>query len=333
MCNVLGSAGTLFSLYEKGVILLNQMQVWKKDFSNKHHCRGSLVVEAAFVFPIFFFFIAIFLYIFQFIYVQQTIQGALYQTAGYYAKQGYLYDRVYDTYAIEPSDEIAKITEALGVKEILTSKVYEAKFIEYLGGKTQKFAIIQGGIDGISIQPQCDYYEGGMVDVCAYYVCRIPVLFFQTDSFPCIQRAIAVNWSGKTAVSRYVQVEKTEEAPKEDVVYITKTGTVYHTHQDCTHLKLSIRQTTFGLVGNQRNQQNQKYRECDKCARNVSLSATSILYITDEGVCYHTSSTCSGIKRNIDQVSVLEIPSGMRCCRRCQKRDQSETKETSQDGS
>lgn len=317
------------------MILLKRKQTWKRETYRNSQYRGSLTVEAAFVFPIFFFVIAIFLYLFQFIYVQQTIQGALYQTAGYYAKQGYLYDRVYDTYAIEPSEEITKISEVLGVKELLTSKVYEAKFIEYLGGKGQKFAIIQGGMEGISIQPQADYYEDGMVDICAYYVCRIPVLFFPTDAFPCIQRAIAVNWSGKTAVSRFAQVEKTEDTPKEDVVYITETGTVYHTHLDCTHLKLSIHQTTFGRMKNQRNKQNQNYRNCNKCARSVSLSETSILYITDEGDCYHTKHECSGLKRAIDEVSVSEIPSGMRCCKRCQKRDQSETneKETNQGGS
>lgn len=286
--------------------------------------KGSLTVEAALVFPIFFFAIVIFLYLFQLIYVQETIQGALYQTAGYYAKQGYLYDRVNDTYAIQPSEEITKITEALQVKEFLTSKVYEAKFVEYLGSKNQQFTIIEGGVEGISIQPQSDYYEDGTVDVCAYYVCRIPVLFFSIDSFPCMQRAVAVNWSGKSAVSRYAQIETAKEEEKENGVYMTATGTKYHTHSDCTHLKLFIHQTTYRQVSHQRNKSNEKYRACEKCARKANLTDASILFITDEGDCYHTSKQCSGLKRTVNEVMISDLPPGTDCCKRCQKRDVSE---------
>lgn len=295
----------------------------------KQHLQtnASLTVEAALVLPVFVFAITIFLYFFQFVYLQQSIQSALYQTAGYFSKNAYLYEQIYDTYTDGKNEEVAELFDALGLEESISSSLYKAKFKGYIEQNTLNMSLILGGMEGISIQAQSDYFEEDEVDLCVYYTCKIPVLFFSVDTFDCVQRVRAKNWTGQEAVCLYTetapQSQTQEEQTLETVVYVTATGTKYHTHSDCTHLKLSVHSSTYGKVGYQRNKNNESYSSCDLCARNTQLTANSIVYITDEGNCYHTSAQCSGIKRTVSTISITEVE-GRTCCKRCQKRDENE---------
>ena len=49
----------------------------------------------------------------------------------------------------------------------------------------------------------------------------------------------------------------------DEMVYITDNESVYHTHADCTHLDLTIIETTTDAVGSLRNKYGQKYKKCD----------------------------------------------------------------------
>lgn len=290
-----------------------------------YEAKASMTVEAAFVLPIFVYAISIFLYFFQFIYIQQSIQAALYQTASYFTRNAYLYEKLYDTYSEGQNDEVAKLFDALGIEEEISGVIYKQVFDGYLDERVGALSLIAGGRNGIAIQPQSHYYDEDEVDLCAYYECKIPALFFQVEPFECVQRVKAQNWTGQEVAKLYGESEhENENSNKEAVVYMTETGTKYHTHLDCSHLTLSIQETTYGQVGYQRNQKNGKYTKCQVCARTAILTSNSIVYITDEGDRYHTSRQCSGLKRTIREVSISEVPTGSSCCKRCQKRDEEE---------
>lgn len=297
-----------------------------KQFKRGRYKEGqaSLTVEAAFVLPMFVYAISIFLYFFQLIYIQQSIQSALYQTASYFTKSAYLYEKLYDSYSEGQAEEIAKLFEALGMEEEITGTCYKKIFESYIDEKVLNLSLIVGGDKGITIQPQSHYFDEDEVDICAYYECRIPVLFFQIEPFECMQRVKAKNWTGQAVTKLYGEKDQDTEDNEEAIVYMTETGTKYHTHSDCSHLSLSIQETTYGQVGYQRNKQNGRYTKCQVCARTATLTSNSMLYITDDGDRYHTSRQCSGLRRTVREISISEVPAGVSCCMRCEKRDREE---------
>lgn len=294
-----------------------------KQMNGRRYKEGnaSLTVEAAFVLPIFIYAISIFLYFFQLIYIQQSIQSALYQTASYFTKNAYLYDKLYDSYSEGQEEEIVKLLKALGIEDEITGACYKKVFESYIDEKVLNLSLIVGGGKGITIQPQSHYFDEDEVDLCLYYECSIPVLFFQIEPFECVQRVKAKNWTGQTVAKLYGEKDQESDNAEEAMVYMTATGTKYHTHSDCSHLSLSIQETTYGQVAYQRNKNNGKYTKCQVCARTATLTSSSMLYITDDGDRYHTSRQCSGLRRTVREISISEVPTGVSRCKRCEKRD------------
>ena len=285
--------------------------------------QGSLTVEAAFVLPIFIYAIAIFLYFFQIIYTQNKVQIALNQTASFYAKNALLFEGLNDEFSLSDDNTLSQISDAFGIDTLICSGVYTNTFRGYLEEEISKCVVVVGGSYGITIQPQTDMFEEDQIDLCAYYQCRIPILFFHVEPMECIQRVRMRPWTGMKATKQYE--EKQEDGENEDsetTVYMTETGDKYHTHLDCTHLKLSIREVSFQEIKYLRNRSNEKYSSCQSCGKNVSFINSSIVFITDEGNRYHTSKQCSGLKRTIQKIDCRNVPSSVTLCKRCEKRDQ-----------
>lgn len=294
----------------------------KKVKRGVNPAAGSLTVEAAFVLPIFIFAVSIFLYLFQFIMIQQQVQTALVRTSQYYAKNGYLLDELNNS-LLEEQEELSKLSEDLGIEKYLSGQIYQMKFQRFLSKSTLPDTIILGGKKQILIQPQGDCVDGDMVDLCAYYTCRIPVLFFQVDSFDVIQRSAMRKWTGQRADKRYG--EKKEEGAKEEqiqYVYITETGQRYHTHEDCTHIQLTVQSTILSQVLTLRNRSHAKYKPCEICIGNTVVADGAVVYYTNYGNRYHASGRCSGIKRTVKKVPMSEVPEGMSICQKCRKRDE-----------
>ena len=95
-------------------------------------------------------------------------------------------------------------------------------------------------------------------------------------------------------------------------MYVTATGSVYHEDTECTHLKLSIRPVEKTSLSDMRNHNGAIYHACEKCGDN----AGNTVYITNEGNRYHSSLSCSGLKRTVKQIT-REEASQMRACKKC----------------
>lgn len=121
------------------------------------------------------------------------------------------------------------------------------------------------------------------------------------------RKAVVRAWVGYTG-------ESFGSGTQEEIVFITPEGSVYHRNRDCSYLRLSIRQISYGEVDNARNQSGARYTPCEYCIR--SNWSGSIVYVTDYGNSYHSTQSCQGLKRTVMAVPLSQT-GGRRCCSRC----------------
>lgn len=98
---------------------------------------------------------------------------------------------------------------------------------------------------------------------------------------------------------------------EEVYVYITPNGSVYHLYDDCTHLKLSIQCVPQSYALTEKNKYGADYRKCLLCKEPYGV----MVYITNEGDCYHSERDCSGLKRTIRRVPQSEAADRPVCLR------------------
>ncbi len=106
------------------------------------------------------------------------------------------------------------------------------------------------------------------------------------------------------------------ENPQDIYVYVTENGVVYHRDPGCTHLLLSVRQVAYADLGSCRNQDGGRYTACEKCARGEHDPA--VVIIAREGDRYHLDPNCSGLKRTVERIRLSEA-GGRRPCSRCSR--------------
>lgn len=117
-------------------------------------------------------------------------------------------------------------------------------------------------------------------------------------------------WTGKDPSDD----ENTEEEEGEEMVYLTKTGSVFHVDPDCTYLNLSIEQTSGSSISWKVNNYGEHYDACEICSRNQSPAGT--VFITGSGTSYHNLETCSGLTRTVRLVPESQIHD-LNVCSRC----------------
>ena len=141
------------------------------------------------------------------------------------------------------------------------------------------------------------------------YLMENPFVFGAVVKQRFYQQAVVNNYEGKSMCC---------DEDLGDEVYITETGSVYHTYSDCTYLNPSLVRVLTKDISNRRNLSGGKYKKCEYCFKKGHISK-SYVYITDYGDRYHLSKKCSGIKRNIKKVRKSET-GGMPECNKCRER-------------
>lgn len=99
---------------------------------------------------------------------------------------------------------------------------------------------------------------------------------------------------------------------EEEIVYITPEGTVYHRSRSCTYLKLSISAIDKLFLEKKRSEDGSIYYPCEECGK----SCGNTVYITNYGTRYHSSLSCSKLKRTILAVPISETE-GRGACSKC----------------
>lgn len=131
-----------------------------------------------------------------------------------------------------------------------------------------------------------------------------------------INRATCHMWTGYR-ISEPGQEEEEEEG---EYVYITPTGSVYHTFRDCRHINITIRSVAVAAISTETNNSGRHYTPCERCG---GQPAGACYYVSTGGDRYHTNINCGSIKRTVMTVTLDEaVEQGRRLCQTCGGRQQ-----------
>ncbi len=191
----------------------------------------------------------------------------------------------------------------ISLTKMLKAKLY---FTKQLKRQNCPLQYINHGIAGISLM-QSDF-SGNYVELKAVYRMRLPVAMLGNIQFQIVQEAKCRKWTGY----------QTGQDEKEDDgwLYYTEHGTVYHASRGCTYLDLSIRGVTYAQAAAARNKSGGKYHKCERCGN--AGPGHGMVYITNYGDRYHSSLTCSGIKRSVYMIRKSEAVD-KKMCSKCGK--------------
>jgi hypothetical protein len=145
-----------------------------------------------------------------------------------------------------------------------------------------------------------------VVHLVAEYAMSPPVKLVPTQGLVVVQSAESRKWNGYAA--------ENAASGGDNYVYMTAYGTVYHTDRSCTYLNPSIKMAAATSLETLSNKYGRKYRKCESCAK--SGATGGILYVTEDGECYHNDLGCSGLKRTINIVLKSEV-GDTPCCNKC----------------
>jgi len=262
--------------------------------------KGSITVEAAIAVPIFLFVVIQLLYSMDIIRLYSNMEMAMHQTGKQMAVYAYAYDKV----AAQDS-KVCAITGTIAFDEIyLKNKIIKEMDPVYLDHSP-----MVNGKNGISFL-KTSYMEEDMIDLVAEYKVQPAVSLMGFSRIPLMNRCRVRAWTG------YDNTKGSDTGREEDFyVYVTETGTVYHTDHECTHLNLTIETSSVQEVRNLRNESGGKYKICERCGND---NDSDKIFITKQGDRYHRSVTCSGLKRTIYTILISEA-GGRRLCERCGK--------------
>lgn len=232
--------------------------------------NGSITVEAAMAVPIFFFAAVSLLYLIEMMCIQTAVRSGL-QYAGKIAAQ-----------------------EAGIVTAVMPSKV-EKDVVSAVGAGRLDRSIIEGGSTGLDCSGSGMSPRTGIGELTARYQIRIPFAIFHVPPITHKESIRIKAWTGYE--------KETFGLKDSEIVYVTETGLVYHRDYHCTYLELSIHTVPEKEVSSLRNESGGKYYPCEHCRK----QAGGNVYITDFGNRYHSSLSCSGLKRTVYAVPLSEV--------------------------
>ena len=261
-----------------------------------HYLPGSMTVESAFVVPLFMFAMISLLSAIDMILLNSNLTMAMHQTGKEMATNAYAYNQVRDE-----KNEIEKIASS-----VVFSNLYaRTQVVQKVGKEYLNQSVLVGGEDGISfIQSKVMADKEDLIDLVAYYKVSPLIRFPGFQEFYMVNRCRMRAWTG------YDNTKNASQESKEELVYITETGTVYHKSRNCTHLSLSIRTVRGSEISFLHNQSGEIYRCCELCGKKEDG-----FFITNQGNRYHSSIRCSGLKRTISVIPISKIGNRTLCTR------------------
>ncbi len=247
---------------------------------------GSLTLEAAIVLPLYLFFLITVIYIFNIMHIENTFQAAMEEAA-----------RSISSYAYFGSDiNNTPINDAILRKEFLTEEIREIADNSF----------IKNGSKGIL----CIFEEGFSKEYIDFNIRYKICLPFIPDSI------ISINIGQRLLFKPFIGADiKAETGDFTRYVYITATGTVYHTSPYCSYLKHyyevipdSEKDVTWSTA--------KGYTPCPHCSFNEPIGPTSFLCLNSK--VYHNKCNCIYLGVTVYKIPFESLDS-QTLCTRCRK--------------
>ena len=248
--------------------------------------RGSVSIEASIAFPLFLFVMLFFIYIGSIYTARAVIYEGCIETSEYMAEYAYLKDSV-------DLDSV--------VLDAATAKVRFAKYADS-NALLDKFII--GGKAGVSFLGSSFPDDDGFIDLKVTYYIGLDIPLFRKYRMKCTE-----NIKQKAYIGRTAPAEETDEKADSAYVYVAENGVVYHTNRSCTYIQPDI--ISADLSGSIK----KSYKKCRYCGGTLSSDYTGEVYITSDGECYHSSKSCSRLKRTVSRRKLSEV--NLPACSKC----------------
>lgn len=250
--------------------------------------RGSITLEAAIALPIFLLTVISIIYFIVIMNLQINLQIKIEECARKIAKNEYITHHI-SGYTI------------LSLRSDLMSN----DFNKYL----DKTSIVNGA-KGISLIRSSFNNNKGIIDIVLDYKIKVPFIPGENMILNFAQRCRFKTWIGS-------EIKQESEEENKQIVYVTLTGTVYHSNRNCSHLNLSIKKCDINKLNLMRNENGGIYKQCLLCKR-INNSQSQYVYITESGDSWHKDIGCSGLKRSIIAIEFSEVgDKGL--CQRCKE--------------
>lgn len=272
-----------------------------------HSLSASLTLEAAMSLPLFLFFLLSVMSFLLMLNVQMHVQNSMEDLSRRMGKAAYLMER---TDAVLNGGELDPDSITLAQAGINGASIQMLLGADQSLGAILNGSRVKGGRGGLHTYASTFDAGSGILDMVVSYDYDVPWLPGFFGDLRIVQRARSHVWTGESLLKAGGNGDGSAE---HQTVYVTETGTVYHTSPDCNYLDLSIQAVSSAQLNSLRNASGGRYHYCEECARS---GAGETVYITNYGTSYHNSLSCSGLKRTIREVDLAEL-GDMRMCTKC----------------
>ncbi len=241
---------------------------------------ASYTVEAAIVFPIFLCLMVTILLFFRVLQIERGVGSAMNEA----------------TRELAVSGKMANVATA----SILTRTKMKEKNVPA--------GYIRGGYVGVSFAGSS--VSSTEIHLIASYYIKLPTGMFIKNGYLVQQESYVRRWVGWNPSMELGSLETVE------YVYITPEGRAYHKSPKCSYLNPTIQTVSVEQLTAKRNYSGHIYYPCPSC--HAGESQLSTYYITTYGENYHSKTTCSGLKRTLEMVTVeTAIKKGYHACSKC----------------
>ncbi len=265
--------------------------------------KATVSVEASIAIPIFLFAFLEILSLLRCLSVYSGVLYAIKTATDPVSMYAYAYDSI-------KGDKEVSIGEKV-ITSLIFSEAYLDSQVRKLCNTKLYEHSVRGGVEGINLLGTQINRESQYISAVARYE-TCPLISFSGMEIPMQNHYFIRMWTGYEA--------KMDEENAKEFVYITKTGEVYHTFRDCTHLTLSIRSISKENVTVLRNEYGERYTNCPMCMEcSEKEERAENYYITLNGNKYHGTLSCSALKRTVYCVTMEEV-GNRELCGRCGER-------------
>ncbi len=253
-----------------------------KKGQDKREKKASVTVEAVFCIPLFFYAAVCLIWMLEIRAVQSAVKCGM-QEAGK-----------------EAAAELSEIP-------IIVPAELEADIVNSIGQDRLERSTVSGGSSGIDCNGSYINPANGIMELRAEYKVRLPFPVFAVPPIECKESMRIKAWTG-------YEKQGFSEAGDRTIVYVTETGVVYHRDYHCTYLEPSLRMVSGESLEALRNADGGRYHACERCMR--GMQEGGCVYITTYGDRYHSTLSCSSLKRKIYAVPIADVK-GKGACSKC----------------